>query len=199
MRQFFSDTEAADTIPLKLVVYLGLLAAVLILLAQAWHAAVPVLDDAKITNQAEAASMSILSIQEGYARNSADRYSPEGSMCTFDFSFPASVRYISFGVDPDPECNGQLNGSEWVPENNTIIYQYKNGVKKRLFLEGNPVHFVKGRQNSEGIWIPLTDQKNDEIHSSLEKTGVVIEYPISGEFIFEMVDMNEIRYTMSHF
>jgi hypothetical protein len=199
MRQFFSDTEAADTIPLKLVVYLGLLAAVLILLAQAWHAAVPVLDDAKISNQAEAASMSILSIQEGYARNSADRYSPEGSMCTFDFSFPASVRYISFGVDPDPECNGQLNGSEWVLENNTIIYQYKNGVKKRLFLEGNPVHFVKGRQNSEGIWIPLTDQKNDEIHSSLEKTGVVIEYPISGEFIFEMVDMNEIRYTMSHF
>ena len=31
MRQFFSDTVAADTIPLKLVVYLGLLAAVLIL------------------------------------------------------------------------------------------------------------------------------------------------------------------------
>ena len=39
-------------------------------------------------------------------------------------------------------------------ENNTIIYQYKNGVKKRVFLEGKPVHFVKGRQNSEGIWIP---------------------------------------------
>jgi len=113
MRQFFSDTVAADTIPLKLVVYLGLLAAVLILLAQAWHATVPVLDDAKISNQAEAASMSILSIQEGYARNSSDRYGPEGSMCTLDFSFPASVRYISFGVDPDPECNGQLNGSEW--------------------------------------------------------------------------------------
>jgi hypothetical protein len=95
-------------------------------------------------------------------------------MCTLDFSFPASVRYISFGVDPDPECNGQLNGSEWVLENNTIIYQYQNGAKKRVILEGKPVHFVKGRQNSEGIWIPLTDQKNNETHSVLEKTGVVV-------------------------
>jgi hypothetical protein len=199
MRQFFSDTVAADTIPLKLVLYLGLLTAVLILLAQAWHAAVPVLDDAKISNQAEAASMSILSIQEGYARNSADRYSPEGSMCTLDFSLPASVRYISFGVDPDPDCNGLLNESEWILENNTIICQYKKGVKKRVFLEGKPVHFVKGGQNSEGIWIPLTDPKNNETCSTLEKTGVVIEYPVSGEFIFEMVDMNDVRYTMSHF
>jgi hypothetical protein len=86
-----------------------------------------------------------------------------------------------------------------VLENNTIIYQYQNGVKKRVLLEGKPVHFVKGGQNSEGIWIPLTDQKNNETHSALEKTGVVIEYPVSGEFIFEMVDMNDVRYTMSHF
>ncbi len=114
MRQFFSDTVAADTIPLKLVVYLGLLAAVLFLVAQAWHAAIPVLEDAEIGDQAEAASMSILSIQEGYARNTADRYSPEGSMCTLEFSLPVFVRYISFGVDPDPECNGNLNDSKWV-------------------------------------------------------------------------------------
>ena len=40
MRDLFSDTVAADTIPLKLVVYLGLLAAVLILVAQAWNTAV---------------------------------------------------------------------------------------------------------------------------------------------------------------
>ena len=77
MRQFFSDTVAADTIPLKLVVYFGLLAAVLILLAQAWHMAIPVLEDAKIKDQVETASMSILSIQTGHARDFTDRYSSE--------------------------------------------------------------------------------------------------------------------------
>ena len=199
MKQFFSDTVATDTIPLKLVVYLGLIAAILLLLAQAWHTAIPVLDDAEIKAQTEAASMSILSIQDGYARNSADLYSPEGSMCTIGFSLPASVRYISFGVDPDPECNGQLNDSEWVMENNTIIYQYKSGVKDRIFLKGTSVHFVKGERNSEGIWIPLEDSENNDTLLASEKTGVVIEDPVSGEYLFEMVTRNDVRYTMSHF
>jgi hypothetical protein len=199
MRPFFSNTVATDTIPLKLVVYLGLLAAILLLLIQAWHTAIPVLEDAQIKAQTEAASVSILSIQGGYTRNSADRYSPEGSMCTLKFSIPASIRYISFGVDPDSECNGRLNDSEWVLENNTIIYQYKNGVKNRLFLKGTAVHFAKGERNPEGVWIPLADQENNETFLASEETGVVIEDPISGEYLFEMVSRNGVRYTMSHF
>ncbi len=199
MRNLASDTVAADTIPLKLVVYLGLLAAVLILAVQAWYTMSPVLEEAQIKSQVEAASLSIRSIQEGYARDSAESHSPEGIMCTLKFSFPASVRYISFGVDPDPECNGQLHDSEWVLENNTIIYQYKNGVKKRLFLEGKPVHFIKGEQNSEGIWMPLESRENALMPLSLEKTGAIIEYPVSGEFLFELVTQNGIRYTTSHF
>ena len=121
MKNIISDTEAADTIPLKLVVYLALLAAVVVLLAQAWSIASPALQDAEIKAQAETASLSLLSIQGGYARNSEDRYNPEGSMCTLKFSLPPSVRYVSFGVDPDQECNGNLTDSEWVIENNTLI------------------------------------------------------------------------------
>lgn len=199
MKNLASDTTAADTIPLKLVVYLGLLAVVLILAVQAWHTVNPVLEDAQIKAQVEAASLSIRSVQEGYARDSAESHSPEGTMCTLKFSFPASVRYISFGVDPDPECNGQLHDSDWVLENNTIIYQYKNGVKKKLFLEGKPVHFIKGEQNPEGIWMPSGSQENSLTPLSLEKTGVVIEYPVLGEFVLELVMQNGIRYTISHF
>lgn len=199
MKNLASDTTAADTIPLKLIVYLGLLSVVMILAIQAWHTASPVLEEAQTKSQVEAASLSIRSIQEGYARDSAESHSPEGTMCTLKFSFPAAVRYISFGVDPDPECNGQLNDSEWVLENNTIIYQYKNGIKKRLFLEGKPVHFIKGEQDSEGIWMPSGSQENSLTPLSLEKTGVVIEYPVSGEFVFELVMQNGTRYTMSHF
>jgi len=199
MKKFIEDSVAADTIPLKLVVYLGLLAAVVLLLAQAWNIASPVLQEAEIKTQVEIASLSLLSIQGGYARDSADRYSPEGSMCTLTFSLPPSVRYISFGVDPDQECNGNLTDSGWVPENNTLIYQYKNGVKKRVFLKGTPVHFIKGIRNSEGIWIPTGSQEDNEISLALESTAVVIEYPVSGEFLFEMVTREGIKYTMSRF
>ena len=179
MKNIISDTEAADTIPLKLVVYLALLAAVVVLLAQAWSIASPALQDAEIKAQAETASLSLLSIQGGYARNSEDRYNPEGSMCTLKFSLPPSVRYVSFGVDPDQECNGNLTDSEWVIENNTLICQYKNGVKKRVFLEGAPIHFIKGIENSEGIWIPAASQEGDET-LDLQNTSVIIEYPVSG-------------------
>jgi hypothetical protein len=196
MKKFIPDTVAADTIPLKLVVYLALLAAVVLLLAQAWGIASPVLQEAEINKQTESASLSLLSIQGGYARNSEDRYSPEGSMCTLTFSLPPAVRYISFGVDPDQECNGNLTDSAWVSENNTLIYQYQNGVKKRVLLKGAPIHFIKGIRNSEGIWVTAGSQESNET-LSLESTAVVIEYPVSGEFLFEMVTFNGTRYTMS--
>jgi hypothetical protein len=199
MRSLASDTTAADTIPLKLVVYLGLLAAVLILVAHAWQTASPALEDAQINAQAKAASLSILSIQEGYARDSVENQSHEGTICTLEFTLPASVRYISFGVDPDPECNGQLSDSGWVFENNTIIYQYKNGVKKRLFIQGKPVHFIKGERNPEGTWMPQENQEDTGMPLPSENAGVVIEYPVSGEFVFELVSQNGIRYTMSRF
>ncbi|AKB19516.1 MULTISPECIES: hypothetical protein [unclassified Methanosarcina] len=200
MKKFVLDTVAADTIPLKLVVYLGLLATVVLLLAQAWNVvASPVLQEAKIKTQAETASLSLLSIQGGYARDPADRYSPEGSMCTLTFSLPLSVRYISFGVDPDQECNGNLTDSGWIPENNTLIYQYKNGVKKRVLIEGDAIHFIKGIQNPESIWIPAESQDSSETSSVFESTAVVIESPVSGEFLFEMVTQDGIRYTMARF
>lgn len=198
MKDFISDTAAADTIPLKLVVYLALLAAVVLLMVHAWNIASPVLEDAEIKAQTESASLSLLSIQGGYARNSEDRYSPEGSMCTLIFSLPPAVRYIGFGVDPDQECNGNLTDSEWVPENNTLIYQYKNGVKKRVFLQGAPIHFIKGIENSEGVWVPVGSQEGNET-LDLENKAVVIEYPVSGEFLFEMVTCNGKRYTMARF
>lgn len=199
MRSLASDTTAADTIPMKLILYLGLLAAVLILLIQSWNTANPALEEARIKAQVEAASLAILSIQDGYARNTAESHSPEGTMCTLKFTFPASVRYISFGVDPDPDCNGQLGDSEWIPENNTIIYQYKNGVKKRLFLEGKTVNFIKGEIDSQGNWMLSGSQKSTQIPITHEKMGVVIEYPVSGDFPFELVMQNGVRYTMSHF
>lgn len=199
MKSLFSDTRAADTIPLKLVVYLGLLTAVLLLIAHAWENASPVLDEAEIETQVEAAALSLCSIQQGHARPLEDRYGPEGSMCVLTLSLPESVRYLSFGVDPDPDCSGNLSDSEWNPENNTLIYQYKNGVKQRVLLEVETVHFLKGTPDEAGKWFPAASQGNNETPSRFNETGIVIEYPVSGEFVFELVSGKGIKYTMSHF
>ncbi|AKB24391.1 hypothetical protein MSMTP_0922 [Methanosarcina sp. MTP4] len=199
MKSLFSDTRAADTIPLKLVVYLGLLAAVLLLIAQAWENASPVLDEAEIEAQVEDAALSLLSIQKGHARPLEDRYGPEGGMCVLTLSLPEQVRYLSFGADPDPDCSGNLSDSEWKLENNTLIYQYKNGVKQRVLLGGETVHFLKGASEEEGNWIPAVSPENNETSPGLKEIGIVIEYPVSGEFVFELVSEDGVRYTMSHF
>ena len=102
-------------------------------------------------------------------------------------------------MDPDQECNGNLTDSQWVPENNTLIYQYKNGVKKKVLIEGNPIHFINGTRNSEGIWVPAESRDSNQTVSGLESTAVVIESPVSGEFRFEMVTRDGIRHTMTRF
>ena len=199
MRKFFSEISAADTIPLKLVVYTGLFAAVLILMAQAWNTSLPVLEDANMKDQVETAGLEILSIQQGYARELGDKDSSSGTMCLIKFSCPDSIRYISFGIDPDPEGNSYLNDSKWVTEDNTIIYQYKNGVKKRVFLEGENIRFIKGELNSEGIWFPNLDENGDIVKGFSQENAVVIESPVSGEFLFETIMQKGVRYTMAHF
>ncbi|MCQ1535245.1 hypothetical protein FTO70_05985 [Methanosarcina sp. KYL-1] len=199
MKRFFSDTRAADTIPLKLVVYMGLLAAVLLLLAQAWQGASPLLEEAEVKAQVEDAALSLRSIQGGYARELEDSRSPEGSMCTLTFSLPPSVSYLSFGVDPDPDCNGNFSDSEWTLENNTLIYQYKNGIKNRILMEGETVRFAAGFPDKDGKWAPAKNPGNNETSPAPEAEGVVIEYPVSGEFVFELVYEDGKRYTMSHF
>ncbi len=199
MKSLLSDTRAADTIPLKLVVYLGLLAAVLLLIAQAWENASQVLDEAEIEAQIGDATLSLRSIQNGHARALEDRYGPEGSMCVLTLSLPDQVRYLSFGVDPDPDCSGNLSDSEWVVENNTLIYQYKNGVKQRVLLEGEIIRFLRGTLDEEGKWQFVVGQGDNETVPSPEETGAVIEYPVSGDFVFELVSRNNVKYTLSHF
>ncbi len=119
-------------------------------------------------------------------------------MCTLKFSLPPSVRYVSFGVDPDQECNGNLTDSEWVIENNTLICQYKNGVKKRVFLEGGADPFYKRHRKLRRHMDSGRQQEGDET-LDLQNTSVIIEYPVSGEFLFEMVTHNGTRYTMARF
>lgn len=199
MRKFFLEISAADTIPLKLLVYTGLFAAVLILMTQAWYTSLLVLEDAKIKDQVETAALEILSIQQGYARELGDKDSSSGTMCVIKFDCPDSIKYISFGVDPDPEGNGYLTNSNWIKENNTIIYQYKNGVKKRVFLNGENIHFLKGKLNSEGVWFSDLNENENIVKGFSQENAVVIESPVSGEFLFETVIQRGVRYTMSHF
>lgn len=188
---FFRDTRGADTIPLKMVFYLAVTGAIIFLVAFSWNSLSPIYSGAKDSKQINDAALELLSVQNGYARTLQGHNGPQGSTCSVKLSLP-DVDYLAFGVDPDPDMNGNLNDTQWILENNTIICQYKNGVKDRYDIGGNVIYFRKGKLDDSGIWV-LDDGQNKS-----ENMGVVIEGPISGNFDFELV-LADKKYTLSHF
>ena len=194
MRIFLKDTRGVDTIPLKLVVYLALTGAVMALIAVSWGNIMPFIEGADVDKQITNAALEITSVRQGSARDILDQRSADGSMCVVELSLPDNVRYVGFGVDPDPDANGNLTDSKWVIEDNTIVYQYSNGVKKRVFLNGETIQFRNGIQDASGRWV--IDTNLDVVNG--HDVGVILEGPISGEFIIEMVFDGE-RYMLSRF
>ena len=122
MRVFINDTRGVDTIPLKLVVYLALTGAVMALIAVSWGNIMPFIEGADVDKQITNAALEITSVRQGSARDILDQRSADGSMCVVELSLPDNVRYVGFGVDPDPDANGNLTDSKWVIEDNTIVY-----------------------------------------------------------------------------
>ncbi|WP_340820673.1 hypothetical protein [Methanolobus sp. WCC4] len=189
---FVRDTRGADTIPLKMVFYLLITGAIIFLMAFSWNSLSPVHSGAKDSKQIDDVRVELMSIQNGYARDISDLTGPDGSTCTVELSLP-QVSYLAFGVDPDPDMNGNLTDSYWIQENNTIICQYGNGAKDRYHIDGDTIFFRKGTfDNNTGKWIPDSDQDNNR------NIGLVLEGPVKGNFDFELI-MEDKKYTLSNF
>ncbi|WP_445474652.1 hypothetical protein ACT9XH_09775 [Methanococcoides methylutens] len=193
LQHFLEDTRGVDTIPLKMVVYLTITALVVVLAAVSWANISPVMDDADVDRQLEDAALKISSIQHGYAREISSK-GTDGSMCTVELSLPEHVRYVAFGVDPDPDADGDLTNTEWSVEDNTILCSYARGVKTRVLINGEPVTFRKGVLDEGGKWVFDYDSYSN---SNLTE-GVVIEGPINGDFTFELI-FDDGKYSISHF
>ena len=190
---FLCDNRGVDTIPLKMVVYLTITSVIIVLMAISWSNISPFIVGADVDRQLKDAGLAISSIQDGYARD-LTATGQDGSMCIVSFSMPDNVRYVAFGVDPDPDMDNDLTNSAWMLENNTILCQYASGVKERTFIDGDPVSFRKGVIDSNGRWIMDDGLATNYGHDP----GVVIEGPIEGDFVFELVRGDKI-YTLAHF
>lgn len=194
LQRFLADTRGVDTIPLKMVFYLSIAGIIILMTAFSWNNISPVVDDAHVDKQLEDVALGISSIQNGYARDISSN-DVEGSMGVLDLSLPEHVDYVSFGVDPDPDMDGNLTNTEWAVEKNTILCSYSEGFKTRVHIDGDPIEFRKGISNDGDVWVI-----DDDSSASGHDKGVVLEGPISGEFVFELVFVEgEGKYTLSHF
>lgn len=175
-----------------MVVYLVITGCVLALLAISWNAIVPVKQGYDVEKQLSEASLELLSLQSGKARDLSMPFSSEGSMCSIELDFPQEITYVGFGVDPDPDNDGNVTNSAWNIENNTIIYRYDSSVKKRWIIGAEKINFFQGVRSDTGSWFP------DDTFNSSTNMGIVIEKPVSGAYVFELV-RNNGTYILSHF
>jgi hypothetical protein len=94
-------------------------------------------------------------------------------------------------VDPDPDTDGNLSNSLWLPENNTILVQYDSGHRNRFIIKGENMTFRQGSLNAKRNWVI-------DPHSVHDNMGIVIERPVNGDYVFELV-LSDRKYTLSHF
>ncbi|NPE31639.1 hypothetical protein HNV12_27525 [Methanococcoides sp. SA1] len=194
LQRFLADTRGIDTVPLKMVFYLSIAGIIILMTAFSWNNISPVIDDAHVDKQLEDVALGISSVQNGCAKDVSNN-DVEGTMSVFDLSLPEHVEYVSFGVDPDLDMDGNLTNTEWAVEKNTILCSYSGGFKTRVHIGGDPIEFRKGISNDGDVWV--IDDDSSALGSG---KGVVLEGPISGEFVFELVFVDgEGKYTLSHF
>lgn len=190
-KDFLKDTDGIDTVTQKIIFYLMITGVIIVLAATSWNNIPTYLAGTQVEKDVNDLSVELLSIQNGYPRDLRNADSTEGSMCIAQLSLPDNVQYMSLGIDPDPDIDGNLSNSAWNVENNTIVVQYYDGMKKRFLIGGESINSRKGIVDENGDW-------NLDTGNLSTNKGIVIENPVSGEYIFELVFYDEI-YTLSHF
>lgn len=183
----WEDEKGADTIPLKLVVYLAIAGMVIIMAATGLNNAQPHVDRALMERQMEDVKSSLNRMQSGYARPISDPGAPAGNIRRFELILPESLEYISFGADPDPDNNGILTDTPSgliTDDGNAIYYKLRNGGKTTVILDDD-VHIREGMKK-DNRWII------HDAHQALVLTGS------RQSVTFELVHDHGTTYTISH-
>ncbi|MDD5616111.1 MAG: Ig-like domain-containing protein [Candidatus Methanoperedens sp.] len=193
MVSFIRDERGTMEIPLRFVVYVLITGAIIALVAIGISHIKPGMTQDTLEKQTGAMEVSLEAMQSGAARNLIDPASPGGNIRTYKIVLPQDVGYLAFGVDPDPDNDGNLTNTKddmLTDRGNVIIYSSAAG-KKKIPLDEN----IQIREGifENGRWV---------INSGGGKQyGVVLPGNGKSEITFELVydPITKERYTLAHF
>ena len=194
MRSFIHDDRAAMEIPLRLVVYVIISAMILMIAAIGLQNIRPLMVEDTLEKQVGDIRMALTTMQHGAARNLIDPDSAAGNMRIFKIILPDDSEYLAFGVDPDPDNDGNLTDTKenlLTERGNVIFYKSRTGGKTRVPLE-DPIELREGLLEN-GRWV--VNNRNEKQY------GIVITGGGRFEITFEQVydPFSKERYTLSHY
>ncbi|VVB97273.1 Uncharacterised protein [uncultured archaeon] len=191
---FLHDDSGTLEIPMRLVVYLIITAAIVAVAAFGLSNLKPAMTADIMEKQVSEISSSLNTMQYGSARNLIDPDSPGGNMRTFKIMIPADVDYLAFGADPDPDNDGNLTNTKdglVTGSGNVIFYQSSAGGKERRPLE----EYIELREGllENGRWV-LNNANRKQYGAVITGKG---KYEITFEMVYDPVSKK--RYTLAHF
>ena len=192
MVSFFNDDSASIDIPIRLVVYIILTAAIIAVTAIGLSHIWPGMTTNIMEKQAGEIKVSLSLMQRGGARNLIDPDSPPGNIRTLMITIPEDVDYLAFGGDPDPDNDLNLTNTPdgMITERGNVIYYSGTNGKVRIPLEDS----IELR---EGLFEGGRWTVNDI--GGLQNGAVLFEkgnYELTFELVYDPISKE--KYTLVH-
>ncbi|CAG0983478.1 hypothetical protein METP3_02219 [Methanosarcinales archaeon] len=192
MVSFFNDDSASMDIPIRLVVYIILTAAIVAVTAIGLSHIWPGMTTNIMEKQIGEIKASLGTMQSGGARNLIDPDSPSGNIRTLMVTIPEDVDYLSFGVDPDPDNDLDMTNTPdgMITDRGNVIYYSGTNGKIRIPLDD----FIELREGllDEDRWT-VNDIGGLQNGAVLSEKG---NYELTFELVYDPISKE--KYTLVH-
>lgn len=177
---------AAELIPIRMIISIGIIAAISVLLAFGYANMAVTHAENQIRNDISALQAQLyIMIGSGTPRNVNEINAAEGTKRVQTFHLPESINYLAFGVDPDPDNTGILETGH-LEDGAVICFKVSKSSKNVMWLNPDQVRFVEGIFNS--------DTNRWEINQGPQ--GFIIDSPGQVTLAFELVTQNNEIYIL---
>jgi len=183
------DNIASDMIPIRLIISIAVIAAMVIMISVGYNNLSVVLAKNQVENECRTLESKLYTmISSGIARNVDEINSCEGTKRTHTFNLPDTLIFLAFGVDPDPNNDGILetgltcNGS-------VIFYKVMGDNKQVIWLPDEGFRFREG-ELADDKWI-INDGEQGFISSNGGKTTLTFELVQKNHEIYILIQGND--------
>ena len=179
-----ANKRGTTFIPMRVVISIILAAIIVAIAYVGLHNAMKEKEVSNVKKQCEElVAMLSTMVKSGDARDVENPFDSSGDTREYNFSFPSSLVYIGFGVDPDPDNDGVIE-SGLTDEGNCIFYKIEGRSKEVIWLDKS-IKLREGKYE-DGKWILK------------EPEGYIIDG--GGEVIlsFELIEKNGEKYILIH-
>ena len=185
-RKIRRNTTAAEMIPIRMIISIGIIAGISVILAFAYANMSITHAEHQIKNDiSELQSQLYLMRESGTPRDVDEIDAAEGTKRVQTFHLTESTNYLAFGVDPDKDNTGIL--STGLDEDGAVItYKVSKSSKNLIWLQKDKTRFVEGIYN--------TTTNSWDINTPYQ--GFILNSPGEATLCFELVQQHNQIYIL---